>query len=643
MNRNVLSARGRAILVFLSFFCLFGDVSAESLTLAPENRPEWLRREGIIMAGSWEPLPFRVVRDSNGEITVPTEAQIKDYQYEHSRQMLDKLKALGVNFIRSHCYKGMGLKAEAASMAEAAEFARLCHENGFHVGVYNDSGTFFWEPFFKELPQAKDWALQKEDGSYMDYFTAKYRYFRNRNHPNCQAFYEPIIKFAVEEVQADLLHFDNYIYGPGFDDNSVERFRGYLRDNFSSAQLAGMNIDDIGKVLPPGDKAQGTLLHRVWLRFITDSMTESYCQINRYARSLRKDILIENNPQGIENKIRAPIEHGGMLQGGEAFWHEGSGIGYDKSKKQLRCNIPTYKVARKMNNMAFLYTTNPLEMAESMAFNLDCLGCICWFEYGKIVAMPGSAEPVSSTLVPFVRFFKDRSDILRLTEVIADVAILRNFSSQVFADSKYAQACYGAEQCLIDNRVPFQIVYDSHLENLRGYKTLILAGCVALSDAQISYIENFVKSGGRLCIIGPVALYDNWLLDRKQPVFDNLPQNSVVRIKPDGDYLKAIELCNGRDFSLKIDAPAGIAAELTAKGDTRFVHLVNYRDDGPVKKIRVRLSIPEAGKIRSVCVAAPNTQKDITLEFSVSNNFVEFEVPEIDVYAVAIVKMGKNI
>ena len=65
-----------------------------------------------------------------------------------------------------------------------------------------------------------------------------------------------------------------------------------------------------------------------------------------------------------------------------------------------------------MNNMAFAYTLTPLEMAESMAFNLDCLGCICWFEYGKIVAMPGRNEAVSPELQPYVRFFHKRRDLL---------------------------------------------------------------------------------------------------------------------------------------------------------------------------------------------------------------------------------------
>jgi hypothetical protein len=80
-----------------------------------------------------------------------------------------------------------------------------------------------------------------------------------------------------------------------------------------------------------------------------------------------------------------------------------------------------------MNNMAFTYTTTPLEMAESMAFNRDCLGCVCWFEYGKIVAKPGSTNPTSPALGPFIRFFHTRRDLLRESRVVADVAVLRSF------------------------------------------------------------------------------------------------------------------------------------------------------------------------------------------------------------------------
>jgi hypothetical protein len=101
-----------------------------------------------------------------------------------------------------------------------------------------------------------------------------------------------------------------------------------------------------------------------------------------------------------------------------------------------------------------------------------------------------------------------RRDLFRNAQAIADVAILRSFASQVYAGPKWAQLAGDMEQALIDNRVPFQIIYDAQLTELHRYRLLVLAGCIALSDPQIKQLGNYVASGGRLCIIGPVATHD---------------------------------------------------------------------------------------------------------------------------------------
>ncbi len=88
-----------------------------------------------------------------------------------------------------HCYKGAGQSAERESMEDAVRFSKLCHEAGMRVGVYNFSGAFLWEPFFKEVPQAKDWVVRGPDGKPVTYGSALYRYFWNRNHPEAEQFY----------------------------------------------------------------------------------------------------------------------------------------------------------------------------------------------------------------------------------------------------------------------------------------------------------------------------------------------------------------------------------------------------------------------------------------------------------------------
>jgi len=611
----------------------WSTVHAEPLTLPMDQRPGWLRDEGIVMAGSWEPLLFRVRRDGPDGY-MPTAEQRNDYLREHGPEMVARLKDLGVNFIMMHCYKGAGLVAERESMADAVKFAKLCHDWGLHVGVYAYSGALLWEPFFHEVPRACDWVLLDENGKPRTYENVTYRYYWNRNHPAAQAFYQKIVAFAVNEIQADLLHFDNYNVGPGYDGPSVERFHQYLRDTFSPAQLKDAGLDDVNAVRPPTAGSADGLLRRAWLDFSCRSLANSYHEMSRYARTLRRDILMECNPGGPGDSIRPPVDHGRLLQGGEAFWDEGRPPGYRDG--QLYTRIRTYKVARGMDNMAFAYATTPLEMAESMAFNLDCLGCICWFEYGDIVAQPGVKTPLSAGVAPFVGFFHARRDLFRGASVVADVAVLRSFPSQVFADSKYARRTCGVEQTLIDNHACFQIIYEDQLDHLTRYRALVLAGSVALSDRRLEQIRRYVQSGGRLCIIGSAATHDEWMSPRTSPAFADLPDSHVIQAPEDGDTISAIQRACGDEIALSVRAGPGLCSELMQQPGRRLVHLVNYRSD-PTTDIAVSVRLPGDCRPRSVMLVSPERPDDLPAPFEIRDGRVQFNVPQVRVYEIAVV------
>jgi len=627
-------------LVLLGLLTIPGPLRAEPLTLPPEKRPAWLARDGIVMAGSWEPLVFRVRRDGPGY--APTPEQRAAYQREHGPEMVARLKALGVNFVMMHCYKGAGLEAERESMADAVRFAKLCHDAGLRVGVYNYSGAFLWELLFKEVPQAKDWVVLDARGKPLTYGSAGYRYYWNRNHPEAEAFYRKLVRFAVEEIRTDLVHFDNYVIGPGHEEISVARFRRYLRESFTPAELAAMGASDVQSARPPRPGAP-ELLTRAWLDFCSRSLAESYHAMGRYARSLRPDVLVECNPGGVGARIRPPVDHGRMLQGGEAYWVESGRIGYRDGR--LVSRIRNYKVGRAMDNLTFDYTLTPLEMAESMAFNLDCLGCMCWFEYGKIVAMPGSPESMLVALEPYVRFFHKRRDLLRGARVVADVAVLRSFPSQAFGGPKVSGLTSRVEELLIENRGCFQIIHDHQLDDLKRYRALVLAGCVALGDRQVEAIRRYVAAGGRLCAIGPLATHDQWMRPRAKPALDDLPATAVVRAAETNDLLAAIaKACSGA-ISLSItaadrgEAPPGLCAELTEQSARRLIHLVNYRSDGPVGSLALEVRLPAGRRAKAVTLASPDRRDDRSLEFQQESGVVRFIVPEVKVYEIAVVDL----
>ncbi len=611
--------------------CVVAAVSvlAEPLTLPPDERPEWLSREGIVMAGSWEPLQFRVRRDGAPGYT-PTAEQQAAYAREHSAEMIERLKALGVNFVMSHCYKGAGLEAERQSMDDAAQFSRLCHDAGLRVGVYTYSGAFLWEPLFQEVPQARDWLLLDEHGQPRPYGGAEYRYYWDRNHPAAQAFYRRIIEFAVKDIQTDLIHFDNYSFGPGSDSNSVQRFQQYLAKVFAPEQVAALGNVDAEVVRSIMTGAPDSLLKRAWLDFQAQSLADSYRDMGAYARSLRKDILIECNPGGPGDRIRPPIDHGRLLQGGEAYWDEGPAPGLKEGRLQTR--IRTYKIARRMNNLAFLYTTTPLEMAEAMAFNRDCLGCVCWFEYGSIVRRPGETEPMAEDVAPYIRFFHERRDLLRDAEVVADLAVLRSYPSQVLAGAEHAEMTAQVEQSLIERQTCFQIIYDHHLEDIARYPILVLAGCVALSDAQTNAIAEYVENGGRLAVVGPLATLDEWARPRDVPA---LAGDRVVRCQTAAELLDAVRGAWPDKLTLAVDGPTGLCCEVTGQPGKRLVHLVNYRQDGPARDVRVQLRVPDT--VRGLTLASPGRDGESSLTYEQTGDSVRFTVPEVAVYEIAVI------
>ena len=628
-----MKPRTLAICLFGTMAFLAGPAAAEVLTLPSDQWPAWVHRDGIVMAGSWEPLPFRIRRtDANRRMPTPSEQATWDR--EHSPEMVERLKALGANFVMMHCYKGAGLITEQQSMADAVRFAGYCHEAGLKVGVYNYSGAFLWAPFFGEVPEAQDWVLLDEDGKPEMY--GRQRYFWNRNHPDAVKFYRPLVHFAIDQIKTDLIHFDNYHASAGFDPQSVRDFRLYLSKTFSPDELKQAGID-VDTAIPPRQKEPPSLLKFAWLDFQCGYLAKSYWDMSRYARTLRKDILMECNPMSVPRYTVPPVDHGRILPAGEASWDESLASGWKDGK--LATRIRTFKINRLMDNMAFSYITSPIEAAETMAFNHpDCFGCICWFEYADIVAKPGSEVAPDPQLQPFIRFFHDRRELLRGANVVADVAILRSFPSQVFADPKFREITASVEDDLIAQRIPFQIIYDRQLPDLKRWPVLVLAGCAAMSDAQIAAVTDFVRGGGKLCVVGQVAMHDEWMRPRTRPALADLPTDAVARVEMPNEAVPGIGKLRGDALSLRVDCTGPVCAELTSQPGRRLVHLVNYDPRKPVENIRVTICIPSDQRAKSVLVADPLRDKDATIPFEQEGRRVRFVVPKLSIYALAAIQ-----
>ncbi len=578
----------------MSLFCVatWAVLCGSSLAL---DRPEWMDRPGIVMAGSWEEPSFRARRMGRTDYTLPPKEQA-EYAQEHTPEMIARLKDLGVNFVMIHCYKGAGFKTEHAGMEDAKRFARLAHQAGLRVGTYI-GGTMLYERLFEEEPNAPQWRAFGPKGEPLYYHpTQQFRYAAVRNHPGFIEYLQKPVRFAIEEVQADLVHFDNFGCGAAsYDPFSKQSFREFLHKQ-------GKTPSDP----PPTDRPTGSPLVRDWEDYKCQALAEHYAAMSRYIRSLNPQCGVECNPGGVGNGGAAAngIDHARLLPLGNAFWDENYGADWSEKDGTARTRIRTLKVGELYNNSTFLYCESALDLAESMAFNVNCLGSVSWFEWGKMETAHLTGKPLPRELKTYIRFFLDHQDLYRHWPSVADVAVLRTFAEQNFGPRKY----FPVEQGLIQGHAAWRIVYDEQLDHLAGYRVLVVPDQEWLTAEQQKKIARFAQQGGRVVRSADISqpkVFPGTLRDRLRVV---------------------------------AGAPRSVALELRQQDKPQrvLVHLVNYNARQTVKNVAVRLRL-RTGTPRSVRLVSPDPATSRPLPFEATPSGCSFVIPELKIYAAAVI------
>jgi hypothetical protein len=559
------------------------------------DRPEWMDQPGIVMAGSWEEPSFRARRMGRTDYTLPADLQAQ-YAREHTPEMIAQLKDWGVNFVMIHCYKGAGLKTEREGMEDARRFTRLAHQAGLRVGAYI-GGTMLYERLFEEEPQAPQWRAFGPHGEALYYHPSQqFRYAAVRNHPGFIEYLKKPVRFAVEQMHADLVHFDNFGTGAAsYDAFSKQKFREFLR-------ARGRAPHD-----PPLPDAPNTdPLVRDWDEYKCRALADHYAAMSRYIRSLNPQCAVECNPGGVSSRGAAAvgIDHARLLPLGNAFWDEQYGADWSAKTATAQTRIRTLKVGELFHNSTFLYCESVLDLAESMAFNVNCLGSISWFEWGRMESAHLTGKPLPKELKTYVRFFLRHQDLYRHWPSVADVAVLRTFADANFSPRKY----YPVEQGLIQGHVAWQIIFDEQLDHLAGYRVLVVPERPWLTAEQERKIDRFSRQGGR-----------------------------VVR-SADIRHPEAFSETVRDDLRVVAEAPRSVALELRQQSAPRrvIIHLVNYNARQTVNGVAVKLRV-KTGSVRSVCLLSPDPAVSQPLPFEVTPQGCSFVVPEWKVYAAILI------
>jgi hypothetical protein len=662
---------------------------------APRTRPAWVK-EGIVMAGNWEPEIF--LRRRGGAAI----SDLESARPERSEAAARKLKEAGVTLVVTNFHKGFGLAAEAEDIESARRFVEALHRNGLRAGGYIGASMMF-ETFFGEEPAARGWGQVDERGSPIRYLdpAQTFRIMACRNNPGYGAFVEKLIRLGVGRMKFDLLHFDQM---ESWAEPDVCRcrfcstqFAQFLRARYTDAQLRQrFGFARLDGITPPAfgplvASARGEIVNPLmqdWVTFRAASYARRYGEYDAWLGKLAPEVALEGNPNvdpGLNKATRNAVDYGQLLEHGDIVWSEEPQHASWTADGRLVSKIRSYKIVRRMGKSLFAYTGGrygtdspdsppQLRLAEAMAYNDMNLG------------MVGDVSPDGVRLTPearrYIDFFHAHKAELRGTAPVAEVAVLRSFASVEFHPAECLVPAVLFEQSLIQARVPFDIVFDRHLDELDRYKALVLAGQDALSDGQLEKIRAFVRNGGGLVVTGRSSLLTEGRLQRGRfPLADVLgiehpggkpvrreagkgrvaylerivpsvaPPAAHINYRFDGRYWKlarnhdelisAVRWAARAPFAASLEAPPPVTMELVrrAQDGALLLHLVNYDFRHPVRDLEAALRLPAGSAAVEVTLESPDRPLREVLQTRVADGELRFRIPSLEVYDLVTVRL----
>ena len=664
---------------------------------SPLPRAKWLENGLIDAGGSHEPYLFVIRR--GGEAL---DAR-KDYEWNQSEELIRTLHDQGVEVFHTHLYKGFGMAAEKPEMEDTRRAAAIAHRYGMKVDSYIQWNTMMYETFFAEEPRAKNWIQRDVSGLpiLLTYgYQQSYRYRPCFTHQEYLDYLKQIVRFAVEEVKTDFIHFDNFDLNAEPDSchcsACVEGFCAFLRAKYTpEKRRERFGFENVDYVNPPQWNRQNPPekmaiifdpAFQEWIDFRCQVMADALRQMAEYVRSLNPNVAIEINPHGITGGNRAwenAIDHARLLTSTDVFWTEEENPCVYLPDGRLIGKIRSYKLARAFHNILLAYITdNPVAMAECLAFN-QTLGFV------------GSA-PLPPAMLQHIAFYRKNRDLYLGTDDVATVGVLRSYASLTYHQPRAQLSAILVEQALIQSRLPFHLVFDEPLPDLSKLRVLVLPDSECLSDEQLGRIRSFVENGGGLVAIGQAGLYDEWRRLRIEPGLKGLadgqapapayeeevqesagpsgsPQRKEVGkgrvvyisgLEYDGplpeaepyfnisnrfwkrpknweQIVDAIRWAANEDPPVQVEGPDFLVANLVEQGarQRRLIHLVNYdaRNTPAISFLRCTARVPSGKVVKDVEMYEVDADSPRPLRFNPGSSSATFTIPEMKTYAIIAV------
>lgn len=505
----------------------------------------WWNLDPMVIAGSWHPLNARI---RLGDVFEDDEAL---FAYEFTNKNYDDLKKRGVTLYIGQMDRGYAHLDQKPYYELARQASAAMHRRGIRFGVYM-ANTVYYESMRKEAPDCESWVARTHDGRKVHYGGEQsWRWVCCFNAPGWIHRMKQIIRIAVVDVKADLLHFDNLGVWPEPDSchchDCQKAFKAFLLQRYPTAraQKRRFGIEGLDhyqapnfylRFVQPWDLPQtSSPLAQDWIRFRCETVLNYTKTMRDYAKSLNPAICFEGNGSGITCSNRA-FTHGvdpdRMLDLLDVYWDENTDAKVHPAP--VRPGEPpifdfAYRsclVARKRKRMLIRLALDAKEIYRNLTY-IGHAGILKHFGYSEM--RNRNIVPLPKDVAGALAYSTKHHRLYRTAESNHRVGIFRNFESLAFNHFASHHSVAVMEQFLTNRRIGFDILMNTDFErNLyRKYKLIILPNVRYLSTEFRDKLVRFVKDGGALLVTEQTGHYNEEERVRHNPPFEEIFRKAV--------------------------------------------------------------------------------------------------------------------
>lgn len=552
------------------------------------------------------------------------------YDRLHDEQTVRQMAELGVNLGITHFFKGFGLAHEAQQQQRTRDLVQKAHRHGVAVLGYCQSRSLYYEAFLKEEPRAADWIQRDRTGELMTWGGAYYRWAPCLSSSEFRAYLKRVIRFGLEEIGLDGLHFDNDYAEACYCPRCQAAFRQWLARRWPNPRTRFGLADFDAVRIPPSGASPSRIadpLAAEWVRFRCELLAEYHADITSHARRIRPDVILLGNPahpRGFDGPFKRSVwapwvgQHLDLMfaeNGQFPAMNEGRVVSQVRAYKQAaavgyRVVSTTWRRGKETGlGLPEAAHQVGLQVCEAAAFG--GIPGTNWSlrPLGDGNKMQIDRPEMREALGHYLGFVRGNARRLAGARPVRDVAVLHTFASAALNPGELWPVLMGTEEVLIRKGFAWEVLFDETLSKASAFGSLVLAQQTHLSDAACETIGRLAGGGTGLVLIGENGRYDESGRQRGRDPFQQLSGPRVVRVdaklaraKVDAGYTIEVTLPPGAtklaaavETALKprgtvrlLDADTMALAAWELPDKSLALHLVNYAAPEAVQGAKLR-------------------------------------------------------